>query len=298
MSNRAFHSYSVLTTLGLKCFDRILHLWVHRIHLVIPPWTEGAMSMHERLRPERPHSTPQRATPARTREAAATQRALMPPPLYTGAFVHAAATMRPCRVVGGDFYDYLDTGREFHVLLGDACGKGTSAALQAALAQGVLAVEVEAKAGAANVVAHLNRALCRRGMADRFVTLFYGVMTRDHGFTYCHAGHSRPMLVNHSSVRRLSVGGIPPGIFGDAVYEEESLTSEPGDTLVVFSDGLSEAARLDQEFGDARILEIVTEHREGTASAILHQLMQAVRDFTRRDRQRDDMSILVVRYLV
>ena len=140
-----------------------------------------------------------------------------------GGFVHVAATARPCRTLGGDFYDYVDTGREFHVLLGDACGKGTPAALQAAMAQGVLAVEVEARTGAANVVARLNRALCRRGMADRFVTLFYGVMTHDHRFTYCNAGHCLPMLVDQSSVRRLCVGGVPPGLFGDAVYQEESL---------------------------------------------------------------------------
>lgn len=237
------------------------------------------------------------ATLGKPREAAETQRALMPPPVYAGAFVHTAAATRPCHAIGGDFYDYLDTGHEFHVLLGDACGKGTPAALQAAMAQGILAVELGAKAGAADVVAHLNRALCRRRMDERFVTLFYGVMTRDHRFTYCNGGHCRPMLVNHSSVRRLGVGGLPPGLFGDAVYREESLTIETGDILVVFSDGVSGAVRRDQEFGDARILEIVTEHREGSASAILDRLMKAVRDFTRGGRQRDDMSVLVVRYL-
>ena len=230
-------------------------------------------------------------------DAAATQRALMPPPSYTGGFVHVAATARPCRTLGGDFYDYVDTGREFHVLLGDACGKGTPAALQAAMAQGVLAVEVEARTGAANVVARLNRALCRRGMADRFVTLFYGVMTHDHRFTYCNAGHCLPMLVGRSSVRRLCVGGVPPGLFADAVYHEESLRIETGETLVVFSDGVSEAARLDQQFGDARILEIVTAHCDQSAPAILNGLMKAVRHFTGRSRQHDDMSVLVVRYL-
>lgn len=237
------------------------------------------------------------ATPERPREAAASQRSLMPPPMYAGGFVHAAATTRPCHAIGGDFYDYLDTGREFHVLLGDACGKGTPAALQAALVQGILAVDVEASVGAARVVAHLNQTLCRRSMAERFVTLFYGVMTRDRRFTYCNAGHCRPMLVDHSSVRRLSVGGIPAGLFGDAVYAEESVNIENGDTLVVFSDGISEAAVHGQEFGDGRILEIVTEHRDRSASAILDRLMAGVRDFTRGRRQRDDMTVLVVRYL-
>lgn len=237
------------------------------------------------------------ATTLRTREAVEIQRSLMPPPMYVGGFVHAAATTRPCYAIGGDFYDYLDTGREFHVLVGDACGKGTPAALQAALVQGILAGDVESRAGAADVVAHLNRTLCRRPMGERFVTLFYGVLDREHRFTYCNAGHCRPMLVDGTSVRRLGVGGVPPGLFGEAAYEEESVRVERGDTLVVFSDGLTDAASRDQRFGDARILEIVTEHRDRTASTILERLIASVREFTDGGRARDDMTAVVVRYL-
>ena len=229
--------------------------------------------------------------------AAETQRSFMPPPMYFGGFVQAAAATRPCHAIGGDFFDYLDTGREFHLLLGDACGKGTAAALQAALVQGMLASDVEPGTGAAQAVARLNRTLCRRNLADRFVTLFYGVMTGDHWFTYCNAGHCRPILVRQSSVRRLSVGGLPPGLFSDAQYDQESLYIEAGDTLVVFSDGVPEASSRNQQFGDARIQQIVTEHRDGTASAILERLMSEVHEFTHGGRQRDDMAVFVVRYL-
>ena len=69
---------------------------------------------------------------SRRSEAAETQHSLMPSPMYFGLYVEAAAVARPCHAIGGDFFDYVDTGQEFHVLLGDACGKGTSAALQAA----------------------------------------------------------------------------------------------------------------------------------------------------------------------
>ena len=232
----------------------------------------------------------------RRREAAETQRSFMPPAEYVGTFVRAAAATHPCHRIGGDFFDYFDTGWEFHVLLGDVCGKGTAAALQAALVQGVLAAELETGAGPATVVAQLNRTLCRRGTAERFVTLFYGVMTRDDRFTYCNAGHCRPMLVTQSSVRRLSVGGLPPGLFGQAQYQEESLDLDPGDTLVVFSDGIPEAANCDQEFGEARIQQIVTAHSGGTVAAIVERLMSGARDFT-NGRQRDDMTVLVARYL-
>ena len=254
------------------------------------------MSTHDRGVFEHAQGTGHSGTSLRTREAVEIQRALMPPPTYVGGFVHAAATTRPCYAIGGDFYDYLDTGREFHVLVGDACGKGTPAALQAALVQGILAVDAGTRAGAASVVSRLNRTLCRRPMAERFVTLFYGVLDRDHRFTYCNAGHTRPIFVDGTRVKRLGVGGLPPGLFGEAEYEEESLRIEHGDTLVIFSDGLTDAASRGQQFGDARILEIVAQHRDGTASAILERLIAGVREFTGGGRQRDDMTALVVRY--
>lgn len=229
-------------------------------------------------------------------EAAAMQRALMPAPVYTGTFVQAAAATRPRRAIGGDFYDYRDIGSEFHFLVGDVCGSGTPAALEAALVQGILAVQIEANASAARVVTHLNRALCRRCLPERFVTLFYGVMRRDHCFTYCNAGHCHPMLLGRSVIRRLSVGGVPPGLFVDAVYEEESVLIESGATLVAFSDGVAEAGAPDREFGDERILEIVSENRSASAMTIRNRLMTTVSDYAHGCR-RDDMTVLVVRYL-
>lgn len=229
--------------------------------------------------------------------AAALQRSLTPPPTHLTGFVDTAAAVRPCRLVSGDFYDFLHNDDEFHVLFGDACGNGIRGALVAALAQGLLTGAVKAKAGPADLVAHVNRALCRRGGAQRFLTLFYGVMTRDHQLTYCNAGHCHPILVDGSSVRRLGTGGAPPGLLDGAVYEEESLSIANGDTLVVFSDGVSEAESRDQEFGDERILDIVTRRPAATASAIRDRLVNAVTDFTRGSRLRDDMAVLVVRYL-
>jgi len=242
----------------------------------------------------------------RARQATASHRAMMPPPVHSGTFVSAAAMTHPCHAVGGDFYDYLDTGREFHLLLGDACGKGTSAALQAALAQGILAVDVQAASGPARVVAHLNEMLCRRRMAQRFVTLFYGVMRSDRRFSYCNAGHCWPMLLKQSSVRRLSVGGVPAGLFCDTSYEEESVRMEQGDVLVVFSDGIPEAETYVQppgekrqplEFGEQRILDVVMTNRHRSPSTLVAHLMNNVHTFMQGNRRRDDMTALVVRYL-
>lgn len=229
------------------------------------------------------------------------QRALLPPPVHRGPFVEAAATTRPCRALGGDFFDYLDTGRQFRVVLGDVCGKGAPAALQAAVVQGVLATEAEADRSPAWVLAQINRALCRRPIPGRFVTVFYGILTPDHRLVYSNAGHCLPLLVNQHHVRRLDTGGCPLGLFRTTSFLEESVPVETGDTLVVFSDGVVEATgrvdAFDEEFGDARILELVRARASDGATAILERLLAAVGDFTGGKRPGDDMTAVVVRYL-
>ena len=235
------------------------------------------------------------------RSAARIQHQLLPPSLYTGRYIDLAAKASPCRVVGGDFFDYQDTSGQFRLALGDVCGKGAPAALQAALVQGVLAIEAVGNDGASATMTHLNRALCRREIPGRFVTLFIGIVTPEGRLSYCNAGQCCPILVNHHSVRRLTVGGTPLGLFSEAIYKEESQVMAPGDTLVVFSDGVTEARgrakNPNEEFGDLRVLEAVREHPEATASAVLDHLLAKLRGFARQRQQRDDATALVMRYL-
>lgn len=234
------------------------------------------------------------------RSAALIQHQLMPPSLYTGRYVDLAAKASFCRIVGGDFFDYQDTGRQFRLALGDVCGKGAPAALQAALVQGVLAIEAEAEDGPSSAMTQLNRALCRREIPGRFVTMFIGIVTPCGRLSYCNAGQCCPMLVNHHSVRNLTVGGVPLGIFADATYKEESQAMEPGDTLVVFSDGVTEArgraGNPNEEFGEMRILDAVREHPEATASTILDNLLAKLHGFASKGQRRDDVTALVMRY--
>ena len=233
--------------------------------------------------------------------AARIQHQLLPPSLYTGLYVDVAARTRPCRTLGGDFFDYQDTDCGFRVVLGDVCGNGAAAALHAAVVQGILAVEAEVDARPASLMTRLNRALCRRAIPARFVTLFCGIVTPDNRLTYCNAGQCCPILVNHQPARHLSAGGHPLGLFSNASYEEESLTMAAGDTLVVFSDGVTEAqgraGNPNEEFGDARILSAVQEHERASASAVLDHLLERLHAFAQRGRQRDDVTALVVRYL-
>src|SRR5689334_18068215 len=123
------------------------------------------------------------------RIAADIQQALLPRARVTLGYVEAAASSIPCRSIGGDFFDYLDNaGNVFGFALGDVAGKGPPAALMSALMQGMFAAQAQYADGPASAVTNMNKALCRRGLESRFVTLLFGKLGSDGTLTYCNAG--------------------------------------------------------------------------------------------------------------
>jgi len=231
--------------------------------------------------------------------AAEIQQALLPKPIARLTYVEAAAASIPCRSIGGDFFDYLDQfGDAFGFALGDVAGKGPPAALMSALMQGMFATQRPHDDGPAPIISNINKALCRRGLESRFVTLMFGVMTGDGTLTYCNAGHNPPFVVGSSGVRRLEEGGPVVGLLEFAPYVQATVRLEPGATIVIFSDGVSEALNSDgEEFGDARLLEVVEGAARSGAQSQVEGIVAAVREFTRGAAQSDDITVMVVRYL-
>ena len=231
--------------------------------------------------------------------AAQIQQALLPTRTRTGPFFDAAAEMLPCRSIGGDFFEYIDLpeGR-FGFALGDVSGKGPPAALLGALTQGSLAAQTAVASGPADALTGLNTALVRRAIEGRFVTLFYAQLDPDGTLTFCNGGHNPPFLVDgRGEVRRLEAGGMPMGLFDGLPFAEESVTMEPGDFLVLFSDGVSEALDPDDnEFEDARILESIAGAPAREARAQMEHLLSSVKKFTAGAPQNDDVTVLVVTY--
>ena len=232
------------------------------------------------------------------RIAAEIQRALLPHAAHVGAYFEAAAATVPCRSIGGDFFDYLELpGDQFGLALGDVAGKGPPAALLSAMVQGILSAQAPATVAPSATVTRVNQALIRRAIENRFVTVFYGVLHADGRLAFCNAGHNPPVLLGRTGVRRLETGGPIVGLFEFASFEEEGVQLEPGDWLVVFSDGVSEALSASgEEFGDDRIIECVQALRETTPRAMLDGLFARVRDFIAGAPQSDDVTALVMRY--
>jgi serine phosphatase RsbU (regulator of sigma subunit) len=233
------------------------------------------------------------------RIAAEIQQALMPKARATLGFVEAAASSVPCRSIGGDFFDYLDEpGASFGFTLGDVAGKGPPAALMSALMQGMFASLAQYAEGPSAAVTYMNKALCRRGIESRFVTLMFGIVGSDGRLVYCNAGHNPPMVVGVNGVRMLETGGPVVGLLEFAPYEQETVQLSPGDTVVVFSDGVSEALNTaGEEFGDSRLQAAITGSSDLSAQACVDRIVGAVRAFTRGAVQSDDITVMVIRYL-
>lgn len=232
------------------------------------------------------------------RIAAEIQQSLMPRGEREGGFFEVAGASIPCRAIGGDFFDYVDLGKgRFGVALGDVSGKGAPAALLTALVQGMFTVEAGDAAGPAGTLGRINRGLKSRDIESRFVTMFYGVLSEDGTLTYCNGGHNPPVLLGREGVRRLEAGGMILGIFEFASFGQDTLALHPGDTLVVYSDGISEAQSPDgEEFGDERLIACLEAHRGASASVMREAVLASVRVFSAGTAQGDDMTLLVVRY--
>jgi phosphoserine phosphatase RsbU/P len=230
--------------------------------------------------------------------AAAIQQSLLPLPTREGPFFSTAAASIACRAVGGDFYDYVDLPtHQFGFIVGDVAGKGSPAALLAAAVLGMFSAEATYQTGAAPLMARLNTGLFRRAIEARFLTSFYGILGSDGSLTYCNAGHNAPLLVSRSGIRRLEQGGVVLGLFEQAIYEEETVTLQPGDLIILFSDGVTEAMNpAMDEFSDDRLLDCANKHRGQSPQEVLDALLADVHEFCAGATQSDDITVVMVRY--
>jgi serine phosphatase RsbU (regulator of sigma subunit)/pSer/pThr/pTyr-binding forkhead associated (FHA) protein len=233
------------------------------------------------------------------RIAAEIQQALLPKPRASLGFVEASAASVPCRSIGGDFFDYMDEpGKTFGFVLGDVAGKGPPAALMSALMQGMFAAQASAQQGPAAAVTVINKALCRRGIESRFVTLLFGIVTTEGNLTYCNAGHNPPFVIGKSGVRRLEAGGPVVGLLEMAPYAQGVEKLDPGDVVVLYSDGVSEAFdTAGEDFGEARLLTVSQAAADLGAPALVERIISSVRTFTKGAAQSDDITVMVLRYL-
>jgi serine phosphatase RsbU (regulator of sigma subunit) len=231
------------------------------------------------------------------RVAAEIQRGLLPEfaPVVPGYGV--VGSNRPCRTVGGDYYDFGMDGGRLHFALGDVSGKGTGAALlMTVLRAAVRGYWGEGEPSVA--VARINRSVCQNVTPGKYVTFFMGRMDPGTGeVAYVNAGHNPPIIVRaDGSLDTLTIGGVVLGLFEDVQYEQASSQLGRGDVLVVFSDGVTETwNRADEEFGDARLAELVRQGRALDAASLEAEILRELDRFSEGTKATDDRTLIVIK---
>jgi sigma-B regulation protein RsbU (phosphoserine phosphatase) len=232
------------------------------------------------------------------RTAAEMQRALLSRTAHLTAFSESAGHSVPCRAIGGDFFEFLELpSGAVGVAMGDVAGKGPAAALLAAMLQGMLESEASIGDGPAAVLTRINRRLAARRLESRFATLVFGVLAPDGWLVYANAGHNPPVIAGERGIRHLTAGGTVLGMFPDATFGQEEVRLEARDTLVLFTDGVTEArSASDEEFGEDRLLACLDGGHRAPPADLLNRIFAAVRQFSGRADQSDDVTVTVTRF--
>jgi len=231
--------------------------------------------------------------------AARIQANLMPKEIPRIPGYELAARNVPSRTVGGDFYDLIQFDKShLGTVIADVSGKGIPGAILMASARASLRAYLEDPHSVKDVISRLNRVLYRDTGPEQFVSLFYGMLdTSDRTLTYTNAGHNAPVVFRDHERVSLEKGGPILGVFQDALYEEEQIHLLPGDTVLLYTDGITEAERDGESFGLGRLLELVQANVSRSSVEIVDRVIEEVAEFSGTSPQNDDRTIILLKKL-
>ena len=217
----------------------------------------------------------------------------------------------PARMVSGDYYDYQELGgKRLAFAIGDVAGKGISAALLMATLQAALRAQMTQyqpmrdsecadvpEIDVSKLVSALNKQIFAHTSPEKYATFFFALFDeRTRTLTYTNAGHLSPLLLRNGDVTPLDSNGTVVGAFPFSKYEESCLIMDPGDLLICYTDGITEPENAyGEEFGEARMVDLVRKHRHREDSEIIHIVLDAVRGWTGNPELHDDMTLMLAR---
>jgi len=235
------------------------------------------------------------------------QRRLFPERPPVTRRLELAGLCLPALGVGGDYYDFLvRPGGEIGLAVADVAGKGFSAALLMSTVQASLRSQARNAVPLGELVASMNELLYHSMSRGGFASFFYAQFDEDTGrLAYVNAGHNPPLLVRprgfdsadgSDQLRLLSTGGLVIGALSDSTYVQEEVALEPADLLVAYTDGVTEAwSAAGEEFGEARLREIVMRGIHLPAAELADSVVAAVKEWSRGEPQHDDLTLIVAR---
>ncbi len=227
------------------------------------------------------------------------QRSLLPDTIPTLPRIGMVAHYIPAagrRAVCGDFYDFipLPDGREA-IVLGDVCGVGPAAANDAALTRYTLRSFVSEGSDPAQLMDRLNAYISDHMSAERFVRLLFGALDPERArFEYVTAGHVPPVIYRARTreVEWLHEGGMTLGVERDVVYKSGKVELHPGDMLVLYTDGVTEAPRNGRPFGQGKFSDLVSDYGGGTPGELVQAIRRSVENWSADDELRDDLALI------
>jgi len=215
-----------------------------------------------------------------------------------------AGTSIPSKQVGGDYFDFLDLGKDrLGIAIADVSGKGIPAALLMANLQASLHSQALETENISDVALRINNLLVKSTDSHMFVTFFYGLLDRKQAvFTSINAGHNPPVLCgSDKKIQRMTKGGLVLGFQSDQKYDQQSTKLKTGDVLVLFTDGITEARAPDIEkiddklFGEDRLIQVIKDNVSFSAGEIQAAVLQAVTSHTQNTPQEDDITLVVIK---
>ena len=224
------------------------------------------------------------------------QLAMLPAKTFADDNLEIAGSLVPAKQVGGDLYDYVIRDGKLFFSIGDVCGKGIPAAIFMSMTQAVFRSAASHLNDASRIVHSMNKQASRGNEAGMFVTLFVGVLDLATGMLrYCNAGHEHPLVVTGKSVRTLNAkSSLPIGAMEETRYVEQETQLVPGDMVMLFTDGLTEAMNSGNVlFGRERVAQAV---RGDSPQQLLDNMSQAVAGFVHGAEQSDDLTMLAILY--
>jgi len=241
----------------------------------------------------------ERLLAAELQQAAEIQRRFLPVRVPEIPGVDLAGYNAPCRTVGGDYYDFLAyPDGKVAVVIGDVAGKGMPAALMMTSLHAQVHALAESHSDPAEVLTRLNRSLKSTCPDNRFVTLFYAVLDPQGGeLVYANAGHNQPLLARRDGeLARLEEGGPVLGILPSLAFQQHRCRLEPGDALLLYSDGVTEAANPEgEEFGEDRLAQLLLRAGDAPAEALVGAVHDAVEEWMGDQPVADDITVVAAR---
>jgi len=213
-----------------------------------------------------------------------------------------ASVFHPCYSVAGDYFDFLSISKlKVGIAIGDVSGKSTPAALimaclQASL-QTIAAMEI---VDPVLTIEKINQLLCKSQSSNKYVTFFYGILNHEtHRLSYVNAGHCYPLVIKaNGNVDRLETGGTVLGFFKDAAYRTATYQLDPGDTMILYTDGVSEMIdEREEEFGVERIISVLKENAGLSVNSVKDALVSALQRHRQEQPQGDDTTFILLKRL-